>query len=97
MKPEMLQIQQYLNVHPINKKDATLRKKYISLLTHFVKNQGRGDLWSRQCLALYTDAIVGTGEEIDGDRESHKHVIASVQSLYHGSALKIVLLYPAYK
>lgn len=68
MKPEMLQIQQYLNVHPISKKSSALRKKYISLLTYFVKNQGRGDLWSKQCLVLYTNIIVGTGEEIDGDK-----------------------------
>lgn len=67
MKPEMLQIQQYLSVHPITQKDARLRRKYISLLSYFVKNQGRGDLWSKQCLALYKSHIMDTDEDVNCD------------------------------
>ncbi len=35
MKPEMLQVQQYLNVHPILGKNEGLRKKYVVLLNFF--------------------------------------------------------------
>ena len=64
MKPEMLQVQQYLQVHPILKKDMTLKKKYVALITYFVSEQKNKDLWCKQTLRLYCDRIVGDGFEI---------------------------------
>lgn len=68
MKPEMLQVQQYLNVHPILGKNEGLRKKYVVLLNFFVEKQGRGDLWSKQMLKLYSDKIVGEGFELGKEK-----------------------------
>ena len=70
MKPEMLQIEQYLRVHPVLKKDGTLQKKYIGLLYYFVSKQGRGTQWSKQMLKLYSDKIIG--EEFQTDKEVAK-------------------------
>lgn len=70
MKPEMLQIEQYLRVHPVLKKDGTLQKKYIGLLNYFVSKQGRGTQWSKQMLKLYSDKIIG--EEFQTDKEVAK-------------------------
>ena len=36
IKAEMLQIQQYLNVHPVMEKNDSLKKKYVSLIYYFV-------------------------------------------------------------
>lgn len=58
MRPEMLQLQQYLNVHPILGKTDGFRKKYVVLLNYFVLKQGRCDLWSKQMLKLYGEKIV---------------------------------------
>ena len=58
MRPEMLQLQQYLNVHPILGKTDGFRKKYVVLLNYFVLKQGRCDLWSKQMLTLYGEKIV---------------------------------------
>ncbi len=64
MKPEMLQVQQYLNIHPIVDKDKGIRKKYFVLLNYFVEKQGKGDLWTKQELDLYKKAIVGNDVEL---------------------------------
>ncbi len=64
MKPEMLQVQQYLKVHPILKKDMTLKKKYVALITYFVSEQKNKDLWCKQALKLYCDKIIGECYEI---------------------------------
>ena len=64
MKTEMLQVQQYLKVHPILKKDMTLKKKYVALITYFVSEQKNKDLWCKQTLRLYCDRIIGDGFEI---------------------------------
>ncbi|SDV99360.1 small GTP-binding protein domain-containing protein [Kandleria vitulina] len=64
MKPEMLQVQQYLNVHPILEKNATVKEKYVSLISHFVSEHKNKDLWCKQALRLYCDRIIGDGFEI---------------------------------
>lgn len=64
MKAEMLQVQQYLNVHPILDKKLTLKKKYIALISHFVSEQKSKDLWSKQALNLYCERIAGNNFEI---------------------------------
>ncbi|WP_026508218.1 dynamin family protein [Butyrivibrio sp. MC2013] len=75
MKPEMLQVQQYLNVHPILGKNEGLRKKYVVLLKFFVEKQGRGDLWSKQMLKLYSDKIVGEGFELGKEKTKDLNII----------------------
>ncbi len=64
MKPEMLQVQQYLNEHPILEKNATVKEKYVSLISHFVGEHKNKDLWCKQALRLYCDRIIGDGFEI---------------------------------
>lgn len=64
MKAETLQVQQYLNVHPILGKNATVKEKYVALISHFVSEQKNKDLWSKQALKLYCDRIVGDDFEI---------------------------------
>jgi small GTP-binding protein len=64
MKPEMLQVQQYLNVHPILEKKASVKEKYVSLISYFVSEQKSEDLWCKQALKLYCDRIIGDGFEI---------------------------------
>ncbi len=59
MKVEMLQVQQYLKIHPVIGKGERLRRKYVVLLNHFVRKQGRGDVWSKQMLKLYSNMIIG--------------------------------------
>lgn len=68
MKTEMLQVQQYLNVHPIIGKNEGLRKKYVVLINYFVGKQGRGDIWSKQMFKLYGDKIVGKNVEFGKER-----------------------------
>lgn len=75
MKPEMLQVQQYLNVHPILEKDQVLRKKYVVLLNYFVGKQGRGDLWSKQMLKLYCDKIVGKDFDLGKEKTKDLSII----------------------
>lgn len=61
----MLQIQQYLNLHPILKKDKKLRYKYMVLLKHFVDVRGGNDLWVKQMLRLYAEKIIGQGADFE--------------------------------
>lgn len=75
MKTEMIQVQQYLNVHPILGKNEGLRKKYVVLLNFFVEKQGRGDLWSKQMLKLYSDKIVGEGFELGKEKTKDLNII----------------------
>ena len=79
MKPEMLQVQQYLNVHPILGKNEGLRKKYVVLLNFFVEKQGRGDLWSKQMLKLYSDKIVGEGFELGKEKTKDLNIIEQLK------------------
>lgn len=65
MKKEMLQTQLYLNTHPILKKDEKLRKKYVSLLGYFVKQQNSRDVWAKQLYGLYAHKIVGNDIEVN--------------------------------
>ena len=58
MKDSMLEIQQYLKIHPILKKDAGLREKYVVLLKHFVDKTMKSDLWSKQVMKLYAKIIL---------------------------------------
>ena len=64
MKPEMLQVQQYLNVHPILDKKVSVKEKYVALISYFVSEQKSKDLWCKQALKLYFDRIVGNDFEI---------------------------------
>ena len=64
MEPEMLQVQQYLNVHPILDKKVSVKEKYVALITYFVNEQKSKDLWCKQALKLYCDRIVGDDFEI---------------------------------
>ena len=64
MEPEMLQVQQYLNVHPILDKKVSVKEKYVVLITYFVNEQKSKDLWCKQALKLYCDRIVGDDFEI---------------------------------
>lgn len=75
MKPEMLQVQQYLSVHPIFGKNEGLRKKYVVSLNFFVEKQGRGDLWSKQMLKLYSDKIVGENFELGKEKTKDLGII----------------------
>ena len=75
MKPDLLQIQQYLNVHPILGKDQVLRKKYVVLLNYFVGKQERGDLWSKQMLKLYGDKIVGKDFDLGKEKTKDLSII----------------------
>lgn len=59
MKAAMLQIRQYLDLHPILKKDEKIRYKYIVLLKHFIDMQGGNELWVEQMLRLYAEKIIG--------------------------------------
>lgn len=64
MDQEMLQTQLYLNIHPILEKDEKLRKKYVSLLRHFIKQQNSRDLWVKQLYGLYVHKVIGDKVEI---------------------------------
>ena len=64
MNPEMLQIQQYLNLHPILGKNSAVKEKYVTLINYFVSEQKNKDLWCKQALKLYCDKIIGDGYEI---------------------------------
>ena len=56
---EMLEISQYLKVHPILRKKRSIRIRYVSLLFSFCKGAVKENVWSRQVLQLYTQAILG--------------------------------------
>ncbi len=75
MKLEMLQIQQYLRIHPILKKSEKLKNKYIVLLYFFIEKQGKGDLWSKQALKLYGDTIVGNTFKIGKEQTKDLSII----------------------
>lgn len=61
MKPEMLQVQQYLSVHPILEKNANVKEKYVALISYFVGEQKNKDLWCKQAIKLYCDRITSDG------------------------------------
>lgn len=65
MKNSMLQIQQYINIHPILSKDDRIRVKYADLLQYLVDKQGKRDIWTKQLLKLYIDKI-GLNENQSG-------------------------------
>ncbi len=75
MKTEMLQMQQYLNIHPIFEKKEDLRKKYVVLLNYFVEKLGGDDLWSKQMIKLYSDKIVGKGIELGKEKTKDLSII----------------------
>ena len=53
MDARLLELQQYIQAHPLLKKSTKIKKKYLSLLTYFVSSFGEGDLWAEQMLKLY--------------------------------------------
>lgn len=59
MKVSMLQIQQYLELHPVLKKDEKIRYKYIVLLGRFVDALGGNGIWTKQMLGFYAKKIIG--------------------------------------
>lgn len=70
IKAEMLQIQQYLNVHPVMEKNDSLKKKYVSLIYYFVNQYEKKDLWCKQLFKLYSNKIVG--ESFEAGKEKIK-------------------------
>jgi len=79
MKSEMLQIQQYLNVHPLLKKEVGLRRKYVVLLNFFVEKQGKGTLWSKQMIKLYANKIAGGDFELEKEKTTDQRRIEKVK------------------
>jgi len=65
VKSELLQIQQYLNIHPIFEKNDNLKKKYVVLINYFIEKQSGKDLWAKQTFKLYSDKIVGKDLDIE--------------------------------
>lgn len=65
MKSELLQIQQYLNVHPIFEKNDSLKKRYVVLINYFIGKQSKRNLWAKQTYKLYCDKIVGQGLDVE--------------------------------
>ena len=53
MDARLLELQQYIQAHPLLKKSTKIKKKYLSLLTYFVSSFGEDDLWAEQMLKLY--------------------------------------------
>lgn len=66
MQLELLQIQQYLNVHPVLEKNDSLKKKYVVLINYFIGKQSGRDLWTKQTYKLYCDKIMG--QELDVEK-----------------------------
>lgn len=69
MQMEFLQLQQYLNVHPIIKKNDSLKKRYVALINYFIEKQNGSDLWGKQTYKLYCDKIVGQEKNIEKTKE----------------------------
>lgn len=45
MRASMLEIQQYLDLHPVAKMNLQLKTKYINLLKQLIAETGSQDLW----------------------------------------------------
>lgn len=59
MISDMLQIQQYLNIHPVIKEDKKTRDRYLLLLNYFIGKQAVRNLWSKRVLELYRRQLSG--------------------------------------
>lgn len=57
MKVEMLEIQQYLVLHPVAKMNTRLKTEYMALLEYFVSETGSRDIWDKQMLKLYSSKL----------------------------------------
>ena len=57
MKAAMLEIQQYLVLHPVVKMNTKLKTKYMALLKHFVSESGSRDVLDKQMLKLYSSKL----------------------------------------
>ncbi len=53
----MLEIQQYLDLHPLKKMSLKLKSKYMVLLAYFISRTGSEDMWSKQMLKLYDSKL----------------------------------------
>lgn len=64
MDHKVLQMQQYLDVHPVLGRGDRLRVKYVELLGYFLGKYGVGDLRVKQLASLYACKITGLDAEV---------------------------------
>ena len=55
---QMLQVQLYLNIHPVLKKDEESRMEYMALLENVLKNCVQADKWEKSLIELYKKTLV---------------------------------------
>lgn len=76
MRPEMLQVQQYIQIHPVRKESYKTRIKYIVFLSYMKEMIGEIDQWSEGVISLYTDKLVS-----DDEREKGSKLLSKINSI----------------
>lgn len=66
MRASMLEIQQYLDLHPVAKMNLQLKTKYINLLKQLIAETGSKDLWVESMIRLYSLKLCDDSQEDKG-------------------------------
>lgn len=70
MKKEMLQVEQYISLHPVLEKDVKYRSAYVSLLKYICEKYSKKDQWRKSMISLIKEKFIGEADflsvEIDG-------------------------------
>ena len=66
MRSSMLEIQQYLDLHPVAKMNLQLKTKYINLLKQLIAEMGSKDLWVESMIQLYSLKLCDGSQEDKG-------------------------------
>lgn len=59
MEKEMLQLEQYINIHPIRTQDEKYRIAYVSLIKYICEKYSKNDKWCDSMITLMKQVMIG--------------------------------------
>lgn len=77
MENEMLELQQYINIHPIKDIDKHLRSAYVSLIDHICRTVDVFDKWSESMIELMIELISDNAQLLSVNIDKNNSIIFS--------------------